>query len=182
MWTVLRTRSWLRYSSNSQALLQPWNLRFSSLTAVDGGDNRKCLLDLQEIENVLTDIKADDVKVIPVPKHCDWADFMVLATGRSSWHVKNIAQALIYKAKQKQRGVERMILPSVEGQAGGKWIVIDSGKVIVHALDEKARAYYNLEGLWTPGTIQNEPIEDLHKALVKVRRKNNSKKPAQKNA
>jgi len=31
------------------------------------------------------------------------------------------------------------------------------GKVIVHALDEKARAYYNLEGLWTRGTIQNEP-------------------------
>ncbi|BAU03109.1 hypothetical protein VIGAN_UM012400 [Vigna angularis var. angularis] len=70
------------------------------------------------------DIKADDVKVIPVPKHCDWADFMVLATGRSTWHVNNIAQALIYKAKQKQR---RMMLPSVKGEEGGKWIVIDSG-------------------------------------------------------
>ncbi|KAG2376683.1 Protein Iojap-related [Vigna angularis] len=55
------------------------------------------------------------------------------------------------------------------------------GKVIVHALDEKARAYYNLEGLWTRGTIQNEPDGDLQKALVKVRRKNNSKKPTQKN-
>jgi len=31
--------------------------------------------------------------------------------------------------------------------------------VIVHALDEKARAYYNLEGLWTPGGIQNEHDE-----------------------
>ncbi|BAU03108.1 hypothetical protein VIGAN_UM012500 [Vigna angularis var. angularis] len=50
---------------------------------------RNCLLDLSEIEKVLMDIKADDVKVIPVPKHCDWADFMVLATGRSTWHVKN---------------------------------------------------------------------------------------------
>ncbi|TKY47742.1 Iojap-related protein [Spatholobus suberectus] len=181
MWGVLRARTWLRYSlhSHSEALLQRWKVGFSSLSVVDG---RKCLLDLQEIENVLTDVKADDVKVIPVPKHCDWADFMVLATGRSTWHVKNIAQALIYKAKQKQKGAERMMLPSVEGQAGGKWIVIDSGKVIVHALDEKARAYYNLEGLWTPGTIQNEPDEDLQKALVKVRRKNNSKKPAQKNA
>jgi ribosomal silencing factor RsfS len=43
------------------------------------------------------DVKADDVKIIPVPKNNDWADFMVLATGRSTWHVKNIAQALIYK-------------------------------------------------------------------------------------
>nr|ACU15455.1 unknown [Glycine max] len=174
---VIRARTWLRYS---EPLLQPWKVGFSSLSAIDGRKHH--LLNLQEIETVLTDAKADGVKVIPVPKHCDWADFMVLATGRSTWHVKNIAQALIYKAKQKQRGVERMMLPSVEGQAGGKWIVIDSGKVIVHALDEKARAYYNLEGLWTPGGIQNEHDEDLQKALVKVRRKNNSKKPAQKNA
>lgn len=31
------------------------------------------------------------------------------------------------QAKQKQRGAERMMLPSVEGQEEGKWIVIDSG-------------------------------------------------------
>ncbi|PRQ16414.1 hypothetical protein RchiOBHm_Chr7g0183971 [Rosa chinensis] len=46
---------------------------------------------------------------------------MVLATGRSTWHVKNIAQALIYKAAQ------RVVLPTVEGKEGGKWIVIDFG-------------------------------------------------------
>lgn len=58
----------------------------------------KGLLDLHEVESVLSDVKADDVKVIPANKHCEWADFMVIATGRSTWHVKNIAQALIYKA------------------------------------------------------------------------------------
>ncbi|KAE8716597.1 Protein Iojap-related [Hibiscus syriacus] len=63
------------------------------------------------------------------------------------WHVKNIAQALIYKVKQKQKGAKRMVLPSVQGQETGKWIVIDSGRVIVHTLDEKARTYYNLEYL-----------------------------------
>lgn len=175
MWTVLRARA----GCSSRSLLQPWKLGFPSLstTSFDGG-----VLDLQEIQKILTDVQADDVKIIPAPKHNDWTDFMVLATGRSSWHVKNIAQALIYQAKQKQIGVERMMLPSVQGEEDGKWIVIDSGKVIVHALDENARAYYNLEGLWTRGTLPNEPIEDLHKALVKVRRKNNSKKPAQKKA
>ncbi|CAJ1977833.1 unnamed protein product [Sphenostylis stenocarpa] len=74
----------------------------------------------------------------------------------------------MYKAKQKQRRADRMMLPSVQGQAGGKWIVIDFGKVIVHALDEKARAYYNLEGLWTPGTIQNAPDGDFM-VLLKLR-------------
>ncbi|THU51271.1 hypothetical protein C4D60_Mb06t29230 [Musa balbisiana] len=95
-------------------------------------------LELKEVEKILGDVKADDVRVISVRDQCDWTDYMVVATGRSTWHVK-----------QKQKGAERLVLPSVEGHEGGKWIVIDSGNVIVHALEEKARAYYNLESLWT---------------------------------
>ncbi|XP_040363643.1 protein Iojap-related, mitochondrial-like [Rosa chinensis] len=127
---------------------------FSSSAAKEG------LLDLQEVETVLSEVKADDVKVIPANKHCKWADFMVLATGRSTWHGKNIAQALIYKSKKKQKGAQRVVLPTVEGQEGGKWIVIDSGKVIVHALDENAKAYYNLETLWTTKLSEKEPIQE----------------------
>ncbi|KAG0462596.1 hypothetical protein HPP92_021072 [Vanilla planifolia] len=78
--------------------------------------------------------------------------------------------------KQKQKGVDRMLLPSVEGHGGGKWVVIDSGTVIIHALDEKARAYYNLESLWTNEMIDKETSQDLEKAFVKVRPKNNSKR------
>lgn len=35
------------------------------------------------------------------------------------------------QVKQKQKGVKRMVLPSVEGQESGKWIVIDSGKFLL---------------------------------------------------
>lgn len=96
MLAVLRARTRSSSPSNSLSLLQQWKLGFSS-SAVNGA--RKCPLDLPEIEKVLTDVKADDVMVIPVPKHCDWAEFMVLATGRSTWHVRNIAQALIYQVR-----------------------------------------------------------------------------------
>ncbi|KAI3731420.1 hypothetical protein L1987_62608 [Smallanthus sonchifolius] len=140
------------------------------------------LLNLEEVEKILSDVRADDVRVIPVRKQSEFTNFVVVATGRSQWHVRNIAQALIYKVKQKQTGAKRMLLPSVEGQEGGNWIVIDSGTLIVHALDEKARAYYNLEQLWTSkeSTIEQSQsqIQDLGQAFVKVRRKNNSKKPA----
>lgn len=70
---------------------------FSSST-VGSISSNKGILDLSEVEKVLSDVRADDVKIIPVGKHCNWADYMVFATGRSTWHVKNIAQALIYKA------------------------------------------------------------------------------------
>ncbi|CAN1152365.1 Protein Iojap-related, mitochondrial [Linum perenne] len=52
-----------------------------------------------------------------------------------------------------------MMLPSVEGQEGGNWIVIDSGRVIVHALDENARAYYKLENLWNSDASQKDPAQ-----------------------
>ncbi|XP_031270175.1 protein Iojap-related, mitochondrial-like [Pistacia vera] len=174
MWAALRYRS-LNLPKSSAS----WNESFSFMSTFVR--TNEGLLNLQDVEKVLTDVRADDVKVIPVGKQCDWTDFMVVATGRSTWHVKNIAQALIYKAKQKQKeiGARRLMLPSVQGQETGKWVVIDSGKVIVHALDEKARAYYNLENLWTMETSRAEPVQDLEKAFVKVRPKNNSKKPAQ---
>lgn len=54
-------------------------------------------LSLEEVQKILNDVRADDVKVIPVKDKCGWTDFMVIATGRSTWHVKNIAQALVYK-------------------------------------------------------------------------------------
>uniref|UniRef100_A0A2P2Q5S6 Protein Iojap-related n=1 Tax=Rhizophora mucronata TaxID=61149 RepID=A0A2P2Q5S6_RHIMU len=189
---ALRSRSFHLSSPSSSLLYQLCKLGFpgsdrtlASLTAESpaaaaaANNQRQGFLDLEEVENVLGDVRADDVKVIPVKQHCDWADYMVIATGRSTWHVKNIAQALIYKAKQKQKGARRMILPSVEGQEGGKWVVIDSGKVIIHALDEKARAYYNLENFWTLEESEKEPVQDLGSAFRKIRPKNNSKKPRQ---
>ncbi|CAI0425699.1 unnamed protein product [Linum tenue] len=178
----LLRRSWQRVLPASQR-----GLCSSSIAAGsnDGGGDRRSLLELGEVEKILTDVRADDVKVIPVGKRCDWVDYMVIATGRSTWHVKNIAEALIYKArfvKQKQKGVERMMLPSVEGQEEGKWIVVDSGRVIVHALDENARAYYKLENLWNSDPSHKEPSQDLAKAFVKIRPKNNSKKRVQTSA
>ncbi|KAI5352051.1 PREDICTED: ribosome silencing factor [Prunus dulcis] len=185
MLAALRSRSLSLYSSPPSSILQQWKLGFPALERAFSSSANRGLLDLQEVEKVLSDVKADDVKVIPANDLCEWADFMVLATGKSAWHVKNIAQALIYKSKQKQKGAQRLVLPSVEGQEGGKWIVIDSGKVIVHALDEKARAYYNLEDLWSKKKPEEDTIQDLEKAFVKIRPKNNSKrkpKPALKRA
>ncbi|XAR64433.1 hypothetical protein NMG60_11024768 [Bertholletia excelsa] len=191
MWAAVRSRALSLPSPASSSLpsfLQQWKqlglLGFNRNVCsalVNGDTSNKELLNLEEVQKVLTDVKADNVKVVPVGNQCEWTDFMVFVTGRSAWHVRNIAQALIYKVKQKQRGAQRMLLPSVEGEKEGKWIVIDSGTITIHALDEKARAYYNLERLWTAETIK-EHTEDLEKAFVKVRRKNNSKRPAQANA
>ncbi|XP_042466372.1 protein Iojap-related, mitochondrial-like [Zingiber officinale] len=184
MLAALRSRALA--SSSGHPLLHhhgPWKLLeflrpMSSSSSSSSSYSRKpSLLELEEIEKILGEVKADDVRVIPVRNQCDWTDFMVVATGRSTWHVRNIAQALIHKIKQKQKNAERLMLPSVQGHGGGKWIVIDSGSIIIHALEEKARTYYNIEHLWTTEMIPGGPNQDLENSLVKIRRRNKSMKP-----
>lgn len=106
MWAALRSR-YLHLSAtslpSSSLTDRSWKLGFSGLnrtfSSSSAESSGKELLSLQEVEKVLSDVRADDVTVIPVGNQCDWADFMVIATGRSTWHIKNIAQALIYKAR-----------------------------------------------------------------------------------
>lgn len=184
MWAAVRSRSHNFSLSSQSHLWQSWKLgvsgldrTFSSSSTIVNKNTE--ILSLQEVEKILNDVRADNVTVIPTKNQCHFADFMVIATGRSPWHVRNIAQALVYKAKQKQKGAKQLVLPTVEGQEGGKWIVVDSGKVIVHALEEKARGYFDLEGLWTVRTSQDEGVQDLERALMKIRRKNKCKEPAE---
>lgn len=47
-------------------------------------------------------------------------------------------------------------------------VLVSAGNVVVHALDEKARTYYDLEGLWSKGTAPKESEQvDLGVFLVK---------------
>lgn len=93
-----------RALSTALASSSPWKhfpgflSSFSSSGEAADAPSKNTLLDLTEVEKVLSDVKADDVRVIPVRDQCDWTDYMVVASGRSTWHVRNIAQALIHKA------------------------------------------------------------------------------------
>ncbi|KAL0421525.1 UNVERIFIED_CONTAM: protein Iojap-related, mitochondrial [Sesamum latifolium] len=110
MWSALRSRV---LSSSSSPITHQWkNLLASSSSifareftssavSINETGKSKELLSLAEVEKILNDVGADDVRVIPTPKGCEFTDYMVIATGRSPWHVRNISQALIYKAEVK---------------------------------------------------------------------------------
>lgn len=81
---------------SSTPRLRPWTSGVLRMAATSAG-RPGGLLDLPEVEKILADVKAGDVRVIPVAGLSDWTDFMVIASGRSTWHVRNMAQALLYK-------------------------------------------------------------------------------------
>ena len=95
--------------------------------------------------NASIDKKALQVEVIDVRGRLDYADVLVLASGRTERQTVAIAQAMEDEAKKKlgRRSI------SVEGQSTGIWILLDFGDVVAHVFTEDARHMYDLDGLFT---------------------------------
>lgn len=91
----------------------------------------------------LEDDKAEDPTVIGLAGKTTIADFMIIASGRSSRHVAAIAEHL--ETKLKKSGVPKV---GVEGKSHADWVLLDAGDVIVHVFRPEVRAFYNLEKMW----------------------------------
>jgi ribosome-associated protein len=109
---------------------------------------------LELVKTSLEDDQADNVVVIELASKSTMADYMVVATGRSSRQVTSMADKLREKIKQTGRGE----VP-VEGMTRGDWVLVDAGDVIVHLFRPEVRAFYNLEKMWGGPTI-DESMDD----------------------
>lgn len=91
----------------------------------------------------LDDNKAEDVLDIDLTQKSSIADFMMIASGRSSRHVGAIADKIV---EELEKAGERHL--RVEGQPACDWVLIDAGDVIVHVFRPEVREFYKLEKLW----------------------------------
>ena len=89
------------------------------------------------------DKKAVGLEILDVAGKVDYADFLVLMTGRSDRQVAALAQGIEEALRKKNR---RAI--SVEGVQEATWILMDYGDVVVHVFQDDARSLYDIEGLW----------------------------------
>jgi ribosome-associated protein len=91
----------------------------------------------------LSDAKAEDVVSIDLQDKTSIADYMIVASGRSSRHVSAIAGQVLEKLKEEGfRGA------AAEGLSHGDWVLIDSGDVVIHVFRPEVREFYNLEKMW----------------------------------
>ncbi|KWV92290.1 ribosome-associated protein IOJAP [Erythrobacter sp. YT30] len=92
----------------------------------------------------LDDDQAQEVVSIPLEGKSSIADYMVIASGRSTRQVASMAQKLAEKVKQAGFGPAR-----VEGLPAADWVLIDAGDVVVHLFRPEVRSFYNLERMWS---------------------------------
>ena len=107
-------------------------------------DQLKC-----EIEDILNDNKAIEVKSINLKGKTSVADFMIVASGNSSRHIQALSEILLDNLKKK--GIENCRL---EGHNSNDWKLIDAVDIIIHIFHPEKRKFYDLEKMWS------EPLLD----------------------
>ncbi len=103
-------------------------------------------------ETAIAAVKAIDgkkglnIQVIRISDISVLADYMVIATGNSSTHVKALADEVEYRLDEAGVSVSH-----IEGYRSNSWILLDYVDVIVHVFSEEAREFYDLDRLWQDG-------------------------------
>jgi ribosome-associated protein len=98
---------------------------------------------LKPLLKSLDEIHAINVIVIDVKEQTSITDYMIICSGRSSRHVKAIAELVVEQMK-----AAGFSLLSQTGVENGEWVLLDFGDFVLHVMQPDSRAFYNLEGLW----------------------------------
>ncbi len=102
----------------------------------------------KETAKILSEKKGLDIKVIEISDVSVIADYMVIATGNSSTHVKALADEV-----EEQLDDMGVSVSHIEGYRSNSWILLDYIDIIVHVFSNEAREYYDLERLWEDGKV-----------------------------
>ncbi len=99
---------------------------------------------LRAAVEAIKDRKGVDLAVLDLRGVSDAADYFVIASGTSDAHVRGLSSAVVDRLE-----ADGVSPHHVEGVTGGRWALIDFVDFVVHLFHPEARAFYQLERLWS---------------------------------
>jgi len=109
----------------------------------DAAAEQRVNAQMQLLQSQLDEDQAAAVTTIDVRGRSSIADYIVIASGRSSRHLRSMADHLVMRLKA--AGTPPL---GVEGEREGEWVLIDTGDIIMHLMLPKIRDFFNIESLW----------------------------------
>lgn len=102
----------------------------------------------------LSDKKGEGIQVLDISGISVLADYFLIANGNSDSQVN----ALVDNVEEELHKAGYSLVQR-EGNASGKWVLLDFGDIIVHVFDRENRQFYNLERIWKDGRMVS--LEEL---------------------
>jgi len=91
----------------------------------------------------LDDGKAEDILDFDVRERSSLADYLIIASGRSTRQVASLAENISKSLKAAGHKILHR-----EGEGSNDWVIVDTGDIIVHILRPEVRSYYRIEEIW----------------------------------
>ena len=101
------------------------------------------------VVEALEDVKGREILVFNTARLPSMFERVVIASGDSNRQVK----ALSERVQERVRELGARVY-GVEGEAGGEWVLVDLGDVVVHIMHPAVRTFYNLEEIWGGKPVQ----------------------------
>jgi ribosome-associated protein len=116
------------------------------------------------VVDALEDVKGHDIVVFNTARMPTMFERVVIASGDSNRQVKALADRVRERIEQAGGRVY-----GVEGEAGGEWVLVDLGDVVVHIMHPAVRSFYNLEEVWGVKAVKlkKKPKPPAKKKAVK---------------
>ena len=99
---------------------------------------------LADAAQFAADRKALDMIALDLRGMVGYADYLLIATGRSDRQVKAIHDGIHLGLKHRDGLLPRR----VEGLTEGRWVLLDYLDIVVHVFTPETREHYRLEQLW----------------------------------
>lgn len=97
-----------------------------------------------EAARAVDDKKADQIKLYDVRRSSTIADYLLVATVESTPHSMAVQEELDRRLQHVVGEGRRRC----DGGVRANWRVLDYGGLVVHLMNESARAFFDLERLW----------------------------------
>ena len=107
---------------------------------------------LKLIVAALDEKKAEDLRVLDVSKLSSITDYLVLATGNSEPHLRELRVEL-----ERVLDEEKARILGIDTTKGSGWTVVDAFEVMIHLFTPENRGKYRMELLWKDATEIMQP-------------------------
>jgi ribosome-associated protein len=101
---------------------------------------------------LLKDHNGQQVVVMDLRESSGWTDFFVIATATSGSHMQGMERHIKDFCRDRNLDILRRS-PRPRGDVEDDWRLTDLGTVVIHLMSEKARAFYELERLWSAAAV-----------------------------